>query len=63
MNTYAPADLGLDPPTPFPLDDRLFFWPIVTYIAARIELGDDEFTESARSAQLLQAFSQQLTGV
>ena len=62
-NTYVSSDLGMNPATPFPLDDRLFFAPVVSYIAARIELGDDEFTESARSAQLLQSFVQQLTGI
>lgn len=59
--TYAVTDLGLS--IAFPLDDRHFFNPVVAYMAGRIELGDDEFTESARSAQLLQAFLTQLTGV
>ena len=63
MNTYVLTDLGKSPATPFPLDDKLFFYPVVLYIAARIELGDDEFTESARSAQLIAAFGQQMTGV
>lgn len=62
-NTYYTTDLGLTPATVFPLDDRFFYYPVVAYIAARIELGDDEFTESARSAQLMAAFIQQLTGV
>jgi hypothetical protein len=63
VNTYATSDLAQTPPTLFPLDDRLFFYPVVAYIAARIELGDDEFTESARSAQLMAAFVQQLSGI
>lgn len=63
VNTYATTDLGQNPATTFPLDDKLFFYPVVTYMAARIELGDDEFTESARSAQLMAAFVQQLTGL
>lgn len=60
LPTYAASDLGTS--IAFPVDDRLFFNPVVAYIAARIELGDDEFTESARSSQLLAAFVQQLTG-
>lgn len=62
VETYDVTDLALDPPTEFPIDDRLFFNPVVAYIAGRIELADDEFTESARSAQLLAAFGQQLQG-
>lgn len=61
--TYDATDLGLVPATPFPVDDRLFFSPVVAYIAARIEIQDDEFTESARSAQLMASFVQQLQGM
>lgn len=61
--TYGTADLGLTPPTGFPVDDRLFYGPVVAYIAARVEIQDDEFTESARSAQLMASFVQQLQGV
>lgn len=61
--TYDATDLGLTPPTAFPVDDRLFYGPVVAYIAARIEIQDDEFTESARSAQLMASFIQQLQGV
>lgn len=60
LPTYDVTDLGTS--TAFPLDDRHFFNPVVAYMAGRIELGDDEFTESARSSQLLAAFVQQLTG-
>lgn len=63
VNTYAVTDLDQTPATPFPLDDKLFYYPVVAYIAARIELGDDEFTESSRSAQLMASFMQQLTGI
>ena len=62
VNTYSTSDLGQVPATPFPLDDRQFFEPVVAFIAARIELGDDEFTESARSTQLFASFVQQLRG-
>lgn len=62
VETFYATDLGLTPPTPFPVDDRLFFYPVVAYIAGRIEIQDDEFTESARSAQLMQSFLQQLQG-
>ncbi len=51
------------PATPFPIDDRQFFNPVVAYVAGRVELADDEYTESARSAQLLAAFVQQLRGM
>lgn len=61
--TYDVTDLGLDPPTSFPVDDRLFYGPVVAYIAARIEIQDDEFTENARSQQLMASFIQQLQGV
>ena len=54
--TYVEADLGLSPATTFPLDDRLFFSPVVFYIAGRAELADDEFTDTSRAAQLIQAF-------
>lgn len=60
--TYDATDLALVPATEFPVDDRLFYGPVVAYIAARIEIQDDEFTESARSAQLMQSFVQQLQG-
>jgi hypothetical protein len=63
MNTYDITDLGQTPATPFPADDKHFFFPLVAYIAARIEMADDEFTEQSRSALLLQSFAQQLTGI
>lgn len=63
VETFYATDLGQVPPTPFPVDDRLFYSPVVAYIAARIEIQDDEFTESARSAQLMQSFVQQLQGM
>lgn len=50
------------PATPFPADDKFFFNPVVAYIAGRIELSDDEYTETSRSQQLLAAFVQQLRG-
>lgn len=63
INTYYATDLDQNPPTPFPLDDRIFFYPVVAYIAGRIELSDDEFTDTSRSQQLLQAFTQQMMGL
>jgi hypothetical protein len=54
--TYDLTDLGLVPATPFPVDDRMFFSPVVIYMAGLIELADDEFTDTARSAQLMAAF-------
>jgi hypothetical protein len=63
INTYAESDLGQTPPTSFPLDDKLFYYPVVAYIAARVELADDEFTETSRSQQLMQSFVAQLQGI
>ena len=70
--TYSTSDLQtIDgaanplPPVPataFPADDKFYFNPVVAYIAARIELADDEYTETARSQQLMAAFLQQLRG-
>jgi hypothetical protein len=63
MATYtAVDDLAQDPPTPLPFDDRLFFNPVVFFIVGRLELGDDEFTDQGRSAQLLSSFRQMLGG-
>ncbi len=50
------------PPTPFPIDTRFFYNPVVAYVGGRIELADDEFTDQSRSAQLLASMSMQLTG-
>ncbi|MDP9112281.1 MAG: hypothetical protein M3O20_01210 [Acidobacteriota bacterium] len=50
------------PATPFPLDTRQFFNPVVAYIAGRIELADDEYVDTARSSQMLASFRQQLIG-
>ena len=63
VETYYTTDLGLTPPTPFPVDDRLFFNPVVSFIAGRIEIADDEFVYNSRSAQLMQSFLLQLQGV
>ena len=71
--TYSTSDLqtidgvaNVTPPspaTPFPCDDRQFFFPVVAYMAGRIELADDEYTDTSRSSLLLAAFKQQLTGM
>jgi hypothetical protein len=50
------------PATPFPADDRFFFNPVVAYIAARIEISDDEYTDNSRAQNLMAAFVQQLRG-
>jgi len=62
-NTYTTADFGLTPATTFPLDDRLFFGPVVFFIAGRLEIEDDEFADDQRAALLMAAFQKQLTGV
>ncbi len=71
--TYSTSDLQTidgvanpnapNPATAFPADDRQFFNPVVAYIAGRIEIADDEYTETSRSQELLAAFRQQLIGV
>lgn len=60
--TYDITDLVTVPLTPFPVDDRQFFNPLVAYMAGRIEIADDEYTETSRSQQLLLSFRQQLMG-
>lgn len=59
-NTYSTADLGLTPATSFPLDDRLFFGPVVFYVTGRLEISDDEFADNNRAMTLMQAFRAQL---
>ena len=60
--TYSQVDLGLSPATPLPVDDRLFFNPIVFFVAGRTELSDDEFTDDGRAMSLLQSFRTMLIG-
>lgn len=72
VNTYSIADLQVAngvanplppvPATPFPIDDRLFYGPVVFYVIGRIELNDDEFADNNRAMSLLQAFRAQLIG-
>jgi hypothetical protein len=50
------------PATQFPLDQRFFYNPVVVYIAARVEIADDEYVDTQRSAQLMASFIQQLRG-
>lgn len=71
-NTYTIADLQVAdgvpnpippvPITPFPLDDRLFYGPVVFYVIGRIEINDDEFADNNRAMTLMQAFRAQLIG-
>lgn len=58
--TYLLADLGTA--IAFPFDERLFFSPVVAYVAGKAELADDEFVDNNRAMMLLSAFKQQLTG-
>lgn len=60
--TYSITDLGLAPATPFPIDDRLFFSPIVFYVAGMLDVTDDEFSDDGRAMTLLTAFRNQLIG-
>jgi hypothetical protein len=63
LPTYTAAvDLGLNPATVLPFDDRFFFNAVVFFMVGMLELGDDEFTDASRSAQLLSSFRQMLTG-
>jgi hypothetical protein len=61
--TYnAEVDLGLNPATVLPVDDRLFFNALVFFVVGMLELGDDEFTDQGRSSQLLSSFRQMVAG-
>jgi hypothetical protein len=60
VTNYSTSDLGTS--TLFPLDNRLFFNPVVFFVAGRAELADDEFTENSRSTSLLMAFRNMLIG-
>lgn len=60
--TYDLTDLGLLPQTPWPLDDRLFFSPVVLYVTGMLDLTDDEFADDNRAMTVLQAFRNQLIG-
>jgi hypothetical protein len=59
-NNYSAADLGQNPLTPFPLDQRLFYGPVVFYVAGRGDLSDDEFADNNRAMTLLGAFRNML---
>lgn len=73
MNTYAITDLQVFngvanptppvPATPLPVDDRLFYSPLVCYVIGMVELSDDEFSDNNRAMTLLGIFKQQLQGV
>lgn len=52
--TYDVTDLGTD--TSFPADDRVFFNPVVFFVAGRAELSDDEFSDQGRAMTLMQSF-------
>jgi len=60
--TYVVTDLGLNPATPFPLDIRLFFSPVVFYVVGMLDLTDDEFADDNRAMTVLQTFRNQLIG-
>lgn len=60
--TFVAGDLAQTPAINFPLDDRIFYGPVVFYMAGRAELNDDEFADSGRSMVLMQAFRAQLVG-
>lgn len=72
VNTYSTADLQVAdgvanpippvPITPYPLDDRLFYAPVVFYVIGRVEINDDEFADNNRAMTLMQAFRAQLIG-
>lgn len=58
--SYAPSDLGQLPLTPYPLDIRLFFSPVVMYVVGMLDLTDDEFADDNRAMTVLQSFRNQL---
>lgn len=68
MNTYSPLDLQTAavppvPATPLPVDDRLFFSPLLFYVVGILEVADDEFADDNRAMMFLQAFKTALIGV
>lgn len=61
--TYdAETDLAQDPPTPLPVDDRLFFDALMLFVTGRTELSDDEFADDNRAMTLTTAFRNMLIG-
>lgn len=60
--TFVSGDLGANPLTPWPLDDRLFFSPVVLYVAGILDLSDDEFADDNRAMSLLTSFRATLIG-
>lgn len=60
--TYVSTDLGLNPPTPWPLDIRLFFAPVIMYVVGLLDLTDDEFADDNRAMTVIQAFRNMLIG-
>lgn len=58
--TFAVTDLGQNPLTPYPLDDRLFFSPVVLFVVGMLDLTDDEFADDNRAMTVLTAFRAQL---
>lgn len=62
ITSYYTTDLGQTPATPFPLDDKLFYSPVVFYVTGRADLTDDEFADNNRAMTLLAAFRSMLIG-
>lgn len=62
MPDFTEDDLEQTPETAFPCDDRLFFSPVVTYVAGKADLSDDEFANDNRAMTLINAFRAQLIG-
>jgi len=60
--TYEITDLAQTPAIVLPVDARLCFNPIVYFVAGRLELSDDEFTDDGRTALLLRTFRDMLIG-
>lgn len=60
--SYVATDLGLVPATPFPLDIRLFFSPLIFYVVGMLDLTDDEFADDNRAMTVLQNFRNMLIG-
>lgn len=58
--TYDITDVGLA--TPWPIDDRLFYTPVVFYVAGMLDLSDDEFSDDGRAMTLLTSFRAELIG-
>lgn len=58
---FSPPDVGLTPPAEVPIP-LFVIEPLCMYVAAHLEIRDDEFAQDGRVASLMQQFRYRLTG-